>query len=107
MNIFLWSHINKKKKKKRSAITKLSLSWYSTKFRLFQVEFNYGNPVLQFVSYSPWRIIIIEIIESMCLEIMKEFLVDKDSFYFTLEVGMELYIMVTVNQSQDAQIKST
>lgn len=43
----------------------------------------------------------------MCLEIMKEFLVDKDSFYFTLEVGMELYIMVTVNQSQDAQIKST
>lgn len=43
----------------------------------------------------------------MYLKIMKEFLVDKDSFYFTLELGMELYMMVTVNQSQDAEIKST
>lgn len=95
------------KQKKRSAVTKLFLCWYGVRFWLFQVKFNYGNPVLQFVFYSPWWIITIEIIESMYLKIMKEFLVDKDSFYFTLKLGMELYIMVTINQSQDAQIKST
>lgn len=34
-------------------------------------------------------------------------MLNKDSFYFTLELGMELYVMVTVNQTQDALIKST